>query len=96
MATKTRNIGEEVLQAIRDIKAGRGKRTIVFRPNDVARVREKLKITQSQLATIVGVSVRTLREWEQGRRRPKGAAVAFLAIASARPDVVQDVLRIAN
>ena len=96
MARGKRNIGEEILQAIRDIKAGRGKRTIICRPHDISAAREKLQLSQHQLAALIGVSVRTLQAWEQGRRRPSGAAVALLAIASARPDVVHEVLRPAN
>jgi putative transcriptional regulator len=93
MVRLKRNIGEEILQAIRDIKAGKGKRTILFRANEICLVREKLQLSQQQLASLIGVSVRTLQAWEQGRRRPSGAAVALLAIASARPDVVREVLK---
>ena len=93
MVRLKRNIGEEILQAIRDIKTGRGKRTILFRANEISAVREKLQASQNQFAALMGVSVRTLQAWEQGRRRPSGAAVALLAIASARPDVVREVLK---
>ena len=93
MTRVKRNIGEEILQAIRDIKAGRGKRTILFRANEISAVREKLELSQHQFAALIGVSVRTLQAWEQGRRRPSGAAVALLAITSARPDVVREVLK---
>jgi putative transcriptional regulator len=93
MVQQKRDIGNEILQAIRDIKAGRGKRTILFRANELSTVRGKLQLSQQQLANLIGVSVRTLQAWEQGRRRPSGAALALLAIASARPDVVRKVLK---
>jgi putative transcriptional regulator len=96
MGRAKRDLGQEILQALRDIKAGQGKRTILFRPHEVSAVREKLQLSQQQLAALIGVSVRTLQAWEQGRRRPSRAALALLAIASARPDVVHEVLRPAN
>jgi putative transcriptional regulator len=73
MVQLKRDIGAEILQAIRDIKAGRGKRTILFRAKEISAVREKLLLSQQQLAALIGVSVRTLQAWEQVRRRPSGA-----------------------
>lgn len=49
-------------------------------------------LSQMQFAKLIGVSIRTLQEWEQGRRKPSGAAQALLKIASAHPDVIQEVL----
>ncbi len=90
--TDKRNLGEEILTAIQDIKAGRGKRQRVYVPNDIKAVRERLKLSQSGFAAILHVSARTLQAWEQGLRRPSGAAQALLAIAAARPDVIRQVL----
>ncbi len=89
---KKRDIGAEILQSVRDIKAGKGKRFTLSAPADVNDVREKLQLSQSGFANMLGVSVRTLQAWEQGLRRPSGAAVALLTIASARPDVVKQIL----
>jgi len=55
-------------------------------------VREKLDVSQSEFALMIGVSVRTLQNWEQGRRRPKSPAKALLRIASRNPDAVLDAL----
>jgi putative transcriptional regulator len=96
MMREKRDLGKEILDAIRDIKAGKGTRSIFFRQDEVCAVREKLKLSKRQLAALMGVSVRTLQAWEEGRRRPSGAARALLAIASARPDMVHEVLRPAN
>jgi len=96
MLRAKRDIGQEILDAIRDIKAGKGKKSIMFRPKEVSAVRKKLQLSQEQLAAMIGISVRTLQAWEEGRRRPAGAAVALLAIASARPDVVHEVLGLAR
>lgn len=89
-----RDIGAELLQAVRDIKAGRGRRQIV-ELTEAAAARHKLGISQSEFAEILGVSVRTLQDWEQGRRQPSGAAKALLKITSAAPNTVRKVLNAA-
>jgi putative transcriptional regulator len=90
--TKKRNLGQEILEAAAEIKAGRGRRFMVLEPDDIKRAREQLLMSQSGFARTLHVSERTLQAWEQGRRRPSGAAAALLAIAAARPDVVKTVL----
>jgi putative transcriptional regulator len=67
-------------------------RTFVFRPDDVRQIREKLKKSQSQFAQMIGVSLSTLQNWEQGRRQPEGPARALLVVASKAPDVVAKAL----
>ncbi len=79
-----RDIGEELLQSIRDMKAGKGH--VVLSPAIEARSRTGL--SQSQFATLLGVSVRTLQGWEQGRKQPSGAARTLLAIARTNPKAV--------
>ena len=79
-----RDIGEELLQSIRDMKAGKGQ--VVVSPAIEARSRTGL--SQSQFATLLGVSVRTLQGWEQGRKQPSGAARTLLAIARTNPKAV--------
>ncbi|WP_064429274.1 helix-turn-helix domain-containing protein [Rickettsia sp. Tenjiku01] len=60
---------------------------------DAHEARDKLKLTQQQFATTFGVSVATLRNWEQGRRLPTGAAKLLLKIIEKEPNVVKRVLR---
>jgi len=67
-------------------------RVTTFRPADVRGIRAKLGKSQSEFALMIGVSVATLRNWEQGRRRPKGPALALLRVASRRPDAVAKAL----
>jgi putative transcriptional regulator len=62
------------------------------KPPEIKSVREKLDVSQSEFALMIGVSVRTLQNWEQGRRRPEGPAKALLRIASRNPDAVLDAL----
>jgi putative transcriptional regulator len=87
-----RDIGAEVLESVRDIKAGRGKRTKVVVPA-AAEARRRVGVSQAEFARLLGVSVRTLQDWEQGRRNPTGAARSLLAVAAKRPRVLRELLR---
>jgi putative transcriptional regulator len=68
-------------------------RSTTFRPADVRNVRKKLGKSQSQFALMIGVSLATLQNWEQGRRRPEGPAQALLKVASVNPAAVAEALR---
>ena len=72
-----------------------GRRTEVREP-DVAAIREAYNLSQEQFATLLGISVRTLQNWEQGRRRPQGAARVLLRVAEKHPDAVLDTVRKAS
>lgn len=89
MARTKRNIGLEILEGIREIKRGEHGR-IVNVPS-VASVRERTGLSQSRFAELLGVSVRTLQEWEQGRRAPSGAARTLLLIAQRNPSALLEV-----
>ena len=67
-------------------------RTFQLKPEDVKAIRKKLKKSQSEFARMIGVSVSTLQNWEQGRRRPEGPARALLKVASENPSAVADAL----
>lgn len=86
-----RDIGAEVLKGIRDIKRGKGRRAVLEPPADVRAIREASGLSQSAFAALLGVSVRTLQDWEQDRRKPTGAALSLLRIAERRPDILRDV-----
>ena len=77
----TRDLGAELLQSIREMKSG--KTQVVSSPASEAR--EKTGLSQSQFAALLGVSVRTLQGWEQGRKQPSGAARTLLTIARTNP-----------
>ena len=55
--------------------------------------RTRLGLSQHQFAEMLGISVRTLHDWEQGRREPSGAAKTLLRIVARHPDIVQEVMR---
>ena len=79
-----RDIGAEILQSIKDMKAGKGKMVV----SSATEARQATGLSQSQFANLLGVSVRTLQGWEQGRKQPSGAARTLLAIARTNPKVV--------
>ena len=89
MAKKTRDIGSEILQGLRELKRGEVGRVIIV--PDVATTRKKTGLSQARFAQLLGVSVRTLQEWEQGRRAPSGAARTLLTIAAKNPQVLLEV-----
>lgn len=65
-----RHIGQEILDGIRAIKAGRGKKRSVKVSDDMRVIRERMGLSQSAFAALLGVSLRTLQDREQGRRKP--------------------------
>lgn len=71
-------------------------RVTVFEPTDVKAIRAKLEVTQTEFALMIGVSVATLRNWEQGRRQPEGPAQALLKVAAHSPELVARALRAAS
>lgn len=83
---KDRDIGAEILQSLQDIKKGLGTSTSVFLPENIKEIRQSLELTQSEFASFMGVSFRTLQEWEQGRRTPSGPAYSLLRIAKKNPE----------
>jgi putative transcriptional regulator len=89
MPKKSRNIGAEILQGLREIRRGEVGR--VINVPDVAKTREKTGLSQSRFAQLLGVSVRTLQDWEQGRRAPSRAARTLLLIADKNPRALIDV-----
>jgi putative transcriptional regulator len=86
---KDRDIGKEILEGVRQIKRGEVGRIVNYPP--IAETRARVGLSQSEFARLLGVSVRTLQEWEQGRRVPSGPARMLLAIAHKNPKALLDV-----
>ncbi|PKO22665.1 MAG: transcriptional regulator [Chloroflexi bacterium HGW-Chloroflexi-1] len=68
-------------------------RVFVVDKMDIKVIREKYALSQNDFATLLGISVSTLRNWEQGRRAPEGPARVLLQVVAKHPDVVWDVVR---
>ncbi|SCC92291.1 Transcriptional regulator-like protein [Thiomonas sp. X19] len=77
----TRDLAAELLESVRQMKAG--KTQVAYSP--AAEARRRTGLSQSQFAALLGVSVRTLQGWEQGRKQPSGAARTLLTIARMNP-----------
>lgn len=86
-----RNIWQEVLDSVREIKAGGGNRMEVEPRSPIVRARLRAGLTQAQFAELLGVSKRTLEQWEQGRREPSGAAKTLIKVAELHPEVLRDL-----
>jgi len=87
----SRDLGAELLQSVREMKAGQGKVIGSFNVHEVIEARTRTGLSQSAFAALMGVSVRTLQDWEQGRRKPSGAAKTLLQIAQRRPEVLVEI-----
>jgi len=86
-----RDIGAELLASVREMKAESRARTHQPVVSEVARARLASGLSQAAFAALLGVSVRTLQDWEQGRRKPSGAAKTLLKIAERHPEVLQEL-----
>ena len=87
-----RNIGEELLQAIKDMKAGKYGARYQVEANDIVKARMQCGLSQAQFAAALHISPRTLQQWEQGRRQPSGAAETLLKIVARHPEVLREVM----
>jgi putative transcriptional regulator len=86
-----RDIWQEALDGAREIKAGGGRVIEAEPPSPIASARMKAGLTQAQFAALLGVSRRTLEQWEQGRREPSGAAKTLIKVAELHPEVLREI-----
>ncbi|HWS11541.1 MAG TPA: helix-turn-helix domain-containing protein [Rhodocyclaceae bacterium] len=85
------DLGAELLASVREMKAGTRGRTHHPSVSDIARARVGSGLSQAAFAALLGVSVRTLQDWEQGRREPSGAARTLIRVAERHPEVLQEL-----
>jgi len=86
-----RDLGAELLESVRAMKAGQATRKTEVEPTLAATARAKVGVSQADFALLLHVSKRTLQEWEQGRREPTGAARTLLQIAVQNPDALKNL-----
>jgi putative transcriptional regulator len=89
---------EELLESVREggaILRGEkeASRMFVVESPDVKQIRDRYKLSQTEFAALLGISVKTLQNWEQGRRTPHGAARVLLQVADKHPEAVWDVVQ---
>lgn len=87
----------ELLDSVREggaiLRGGKeASRTFTLEAPDVKQIRDHYKLSQTEFAALLGISVKTLQNWEQGRRSPHGAARVLLQVAAKHPDAVWDVV----
>ncbi len=83
----SRDLEAELLKSVRQMKRGEG--TVVHSP--VIAARQNSGLSQAQFAVLLGVSVRTLQGWEQGRKQPSGAARTLITLAQRNPQALRDL-----
>lgn len=88
MDAEMQAFANDVLESIRQAKRGEG-RVHRVTVSAAAEARAKVGMSQSEFAQLLGVSIRTLQDWEQGRREPSGAAKMLLRIAVRSPEVIR-------
>ena len=79
----------DLLESVRQMKAGQAARVTEVKLSMAAQARSHVGLSQAEFAKLLGVSLRTLQDWEQGRREPSGAAKTLLKIAAQNPDAVR-------
>jgi putative transcriptional regulator len=92
LPTSGEELGEQLLHSVREMKAGlRGR---VHTPEAPGLVEARLRsgLSQASFAALMGVSVRTLQDWEQGRREPSGAAKTLIKVARLHPEILQELV----
>ena len=88
---QSRDISDEILQGIRDITGGRIGRRYTTESYPIVRAREKSGLSQAEFAQLLGVSIRTIQDWEQGRREPNAAAKTLIKVAELHPSVLRKI-----
>ena len=91
MDNEMENFQKDLLASVRQMKAGKAARKTEVTLSAAAEARAKVGVSQSAFAELLGVSLRTLQDWEQGRRRPAGAAQTLLRVASQHPEALRDL-----
>lgn len=80
---------KDLLESVKQMKQGKAARITKVKLPEAAEARAKTGLSQQAFASLLGVSPRTLQDWEQGRRSPTGAAKTLLRVAVAHPEVLQ-------
>ena len=85
----SRDLEAELVESLRQMKRREG--AVVYSP--VIAARQNSGLSQAQFAQLLGVSVRTLQGWEQGRKQPSGAARTLITLAQRNPEALRDLAR---
>lgn len=84
-------IASDLADALAEVKAGKYTRTTNIEISPIVKVRHQLGLSQSQFAKTIGISVNTLRSWEQGERNPSGSAKVLLNLLCKKPELIAEL-----
>jgi putative transcriptional regulator len=91
LAASGEELGKQVLHSVREMKAGLRGRVHTPEVPGITEARLRSGLSQASFASLMGVSVRTLQDWEQGRREPSGAAKTLIKVATLHPEVLKEL-----
>ena len=91
MPSEIEKFQNDLLESVRQMKRGEAVRTTQVKLPEAAQARANMGLSQQAFALLLGVSARTLQDWEQGRRAPTGAAKTLLRVAVAHPEVLREL-----
>ncbi len=86
-------LSNKLLESIKEMKSGKVARATQIAPNAVTAARLKTGLSQADFAKALHISMRTLQEWEQGRRKPSGAAQSLIEISFRHPEIIAEDFR---
>jgi putative transcriptional regulator len=91
MVDELEQFQQDLLESVRQMKAGKAARVTQVPLSAAAEARAQVGVSQSAFAKLIGVILRTLQDWEQGRRQPTGAAQTLLRVASQHPEALRNL-----
>jgi putative transcriptional regulator len=91
MPSEIKRFQEDLLESVKQMRRGQAARVSKVRLSAVAEARASVGLSQREFAVLLGVSARTLQDWEQGRREPTGAARTLLKVAVKHPKLLREL-----
>lgn len=91
MPSEMQKFQQDLLKSVKQMRRGRAARITKVQLPAAAEARAQVGLSQQDFASLLGVSARTLQDWEQGRREPNGAAKTLLRVAVAHPEVLREL-----
>jgi putative transcriptional regulator len=91
MLSEMEQFQQDLLESVKQMKRGEAAKLTDVALTEAARARSNVGLSQTEFAKLLGVSPRTLQDWEQGRRQPTGAAKTLLKVAVAHPEMLREL-----
>ena len=95
MPSEIEKFQSDLLESVRQMRRGQAARVTKVKVPQAAEARARVGLSQQEFAILLGVSARTLQDWEQGRREPTGAAKTLLRVAVSNPEVLRALQEVA-